>query len=179
MIYKYRNIISVIVATIVLSGIMMCIFGYWSIKYFFFYIPLILLFLLWFAIVIHSLYYALQSIDSNSNIKILSALGVIATPFIIGYIGWQIQFTIKEKDIDLANRNLDLAYIGIATSILQGKDINKDTNNEYLKDLRKWAFEILKQKSPIPFGQSVEEGFISGSLILPSLLNLGDYGYYI
>lgn len=63
----------------------------------------------------------------------------------------------------------DREYVQMAISILS-QPKNSDSTDE--SDLRAWAVKVLDEKSPIPFGYDLSQGFLFGNVVFPTSTSL-------
>lgn len=81
-------------------------------------------------------------------------IALVAVPIVLAIAGWQIQSSMKDSEI---RRD----YVRMAVGIVE--------NGSSSEDMRIWATQVLRQNSPIPFGQSVDKGFVQGLYITPRI----------
>jgi 5'-nucleotidase (lipoprotein e(P4) family) len=82
-------------------------------------------------------------------------LSLVAIPLVLAVAGYVVQ-------LRLAERNTSAAYLDKAIAVLSSDKANST--------LKPWAVKILEKYSPIPFEDSVVEGFKRGDVLLPLAL---------
>ena len=79
-------------------------------------------------------------------------IALVAVPIMVGFIGWQIQISVKEREI---SRD----YVQLAVSVLSSKDAPKE--------LRGWSAELVNNFAPVKLSDDALIGLISGDINLP------------
>ncbi|MCZ8408148.1 hypothetical protein O9649_10145 [Achromobacter dolens] len=87
-------------------------------------------------------------------------LAALAIPVVLGWIGWEIQSAIKDRE-------LKRDYVQIATGILAAKDSDRA--------LRTWAVAVLGAHSPVALSAELKDDLENGAygLKLPQLSSIG------
>jgi hypothetical protein len=85
-------------------------------------------------------------------------LSLAAIPVVLGIIGFALDATFKD-------RNIDRDYVNIALKILRSPPPEKPDGSDRL--LRTWAVSLLEESSPVPLPEGLREAILEGAVKLP------------
>jgi hypothetical protein len=86
----------------------------------------------------------------------LRVIGGAAIPIVLAVLGWQVNVTLKERE-------LNAQYVNLAINILQSAD-----SSEATQQLRLWALDIFAMHSPVAMPEGLRAAIEKGQVQLPN-----------